>query len=209
MNRKNFKLKIAALTFVSLAVLVTPSAYAEKKGKAAAGPSMKETTGFIRDRLIGCGTFSQQKSQDGAPWFSVKYYTWRTVDFESATLRVEEEAAEHISINGGENYGFPTSAEEGLSSDGYVVKNHREANRLRISTAEVNLADLSPDINVLTEGGLAIKVSCSSGSCVHLGDGRLINYWNFEVCGKQEDADRIAKALTHAIELAGGKKPLF
>jgi hypothetical protein len=35
------------------------------------------------------------------------------------------------------------------------------------------------------------------------------NGWSFAVCGGEDQANRVAKALNHAITLAGGKKPLF
>lgn len=196
-------MKKTVMTFTLLcAALAATNVY-------AAEPGMEETIGFVRDRLAGCGAFTQRKSDPDAPWNSNTTYRWKTIILSNGgTLTAEEEVYDSISLNAGPEYGFPDKAEASLVAGGYKVNNHREATRSRTETGEFKLADLSTEVTVNTEKGLSVGIKCSGGSCVHA-NGHLSNGWNFETCGSQEDAERIAKALRHAIELAGGKKPLF
>lgn len=221
MKHKMILMKIAVTALVGLAVVASPAAWADGKKKQksessatkSGKPSMEETMGFVRDKLTGCGRFVQLKSAEGAPWYSTEAYTWNNVSFDVSnnTLSLEELIEESISLNcsNGEDCTFPNRAEQSLSGSGYTVTNHRRAYRAKTDSASVNLGDLSPEVKVVSERKVGVELMCSSGSCFKNSTGSASNTWTLEICGDKSEAERLAKAMTHAITLAGGKKPVF
>ena len=222
MNRKHFAMKVAVMALAGM--MVASPAWAEKKGKAAdkSGPSMEETIEFVRNKLVGCNDFLSSSgftTAEGHEGAIVNRYSWADISLQNTELSAIQSVQKQDSLFNSRN--------------GKIWNRVDEAYR---AVVKISLADLSPVLTTHHEGGstlvFSVKVNCTSGACIQWTKNRLmdpdgkhgftsfipsgeaitqprVNSWNFEVCGGQEDADRIAKAMSHAISLAGGKKSLF
>ena len=197
-------MKLTALSLATLIVLASPSAWAEKKSKAAAddGPSEQETVEFING-LLACEVVREKKEDFGFREAIFDDYQTSSVKVDGKELFLTERTEEWILAN----------------QDGKIYEINRHLDR--INETPVDLSKLDLDVTPLETN---VKLNCnpSAGACFNYKikkfsqDGSTIkneeeksttHYWlNF--CDADK-AQRAARAMKHLIEISGGKKSLF
>lgn len=206
------------------------------------GPSPEETRNFIRDTLLGCGTWVARKNPEeeivGEHKQSITEsitFLYRQVDWRATSLDIKRRRV-HQTLR------------EGVRDDQTFTS---EATNGAEKTSHFDLAKMTPDVTVKViseyrEPHYKLTIRCSQGACVDSKRHRLVDWpghsetpetfyytrtgpegpiqdlevdseiiinpssldLTLEVCNEQA-AQSLAKAFTHAIKKAGGKKPLF
>lgn len=181
-------------------------------------PTLEEAISFIRGRLMACGNMTFRTSAIGAAWNVKKDYRWSRFDLSGNVLFMERAIFERIGLPDG--YALPEKMIAELKGDGYDIKYGSSGGRNYANGADKKLVDAwSAPLAELSPGEVVAKkkrndspdteymveVRCRDAKCTSGGASRF----NIEVCGGESEAQRIAKAMSHAIRKAGGKNAAF
>ncbi len=181
-----------------------------------AGPAREATVKFIEDYLKGCGEFEGVQAPEGGQYqyiLHTPHYRWESVTDVEGRLSLARWS---------KTYSFNTTTRTHFSWE------------VQSSAASVLWSSLSPEVEVWQEEESklwGVALSCTTGSCFdtsrrffsdilsisearrssprRVEDKIIGNSWSVELCGGESEAERIARAFRHLIELSGGKAPPF
>lgn len=156
-----------------------------------------EALQFVETRSNACGKFLVERGKvSDAQYLTYSTYRTNLVSIDQKKLRWLERIDDHY---------FNTSTEKHFIASKQII-------------SWLDLSKLSPDVTVKDK---FITVECTNGDCIPMDERHAFTQpeWNapkmkdtvrqhYLLCD-ENSAARIAKALSTAIELAGGKRPKF